>query len=153
MCGGIKFSFDIVDEEELERFLAPAEFDLYKKSGIVQTVYWSKRPFLPAVDANGEVHVYDWGNREKGVSLPKTGWARFESLVKGAWNYLNPVHVVIPATEGCEKKVWFKVRSGIRGLLVEKDGQKRIYMVTEPANKEYLKMSGHDRMPKYVDSI
>jgi len=100
--------------------------------------------FVPRND----IHLYDWGNREKEVDLPKTGWARSESLAEGRWNYLHPKPIVIPAELGYEKKVWFDIWGTIEGVLVEKNGVIRAYMLTVPASAEYQAKTSHDRMPK-----
>ena len=48
MCGGITFRFGNVPDEELALFFTPEDL--------------------------AASHLYDWGNREKDVDLPKTGW-------------------------------------------------------------------------------
>ncbi len=149
MCGGISFNFTLLAEDELKAFLTSEEFKAFKKSGEVQSFFWSIRPILPA-KVSGAVHLFDWGNREKTVDLPRTGWARIESYAGGYWNHLKPREVVIPASRGYEKKVWFNIAEGIHGILVEKDGIERVYMLTQPADGRYEKLTKHDRMPKFV---
>jgi hypothetical protein len=69
---------------------------------VVETVFWQAHPVLPAL-IDGEVRLYDWGNRDDQVRLPKTGWMRQESLEAGKWAYLHPQEVIIPAFMGLEK--------------------------------------------------
>ena len=100
---------------------------------------------------DGELRVFDWGNREDSLKLPKTGWLRVESLQAGKWNYLKPAPVVIPALQGVEKKVWFGIEHGIQGFLVRRGDQQRVYMLTVPPTEEYRLLTGHDRMPALID--
>lgn len=148
MCGGIGFNPNLISEEELLRFFTQEEVDYFFKTGEAQIFFWSIRPVLPAETA-GAVHLFDWGNRDKNIDLPKTGWARIESLEAGRWNYLNPVEVIIPASRGYEKKIWFNTPDKLKGVIVEKDGNQRIYMITKPADQDYINLTGHDRMPVF----
>ncbi len=58
----------------------------------------------------------------------------------------------IPATLGFERGVWFRVRQGIRGLLVpDEQGVAVAYMVCEPASHYYRVMTRSDRMPVLIE--
>lgn len=147
MCGGLAFPIKRIAENELEKWFTPGEFTEIKKKGIATTYFWSKKPFLP-IEKDGEVHLVAWGNRDKNIKLPPTGWAKQESIDEGKWFYLHPQEVTIPVVQGVEKKVWFDVPSGaFRGIIVEKDGEPHAYMMTKEASPEYLKLTGHDRQP------
>lgn len=153
MCGGISFSLEGISWEELAGLLLPEELDAFRKEGLGRSVFWGRRPILPVSlsrDPKSGIHVFDWGNREKDIDLPRTGWAKYESLQAGRWNWLSPTRVLIPALQGVEKGHWFDIDGAIAGVLVERDGVKRAYMVTEPASEQYLEMTGHGRMPKIV---
>ncbi len=153
MCGGISFSLEGISWEELAGFLEPAELDAFRREGVGRSVFWGRRPILPVRlgrDPESGIHVFEWGNREKGVDLPRTGWAKLESLEAGRWDWLKPVRVLIPALQGVEKGHWFDIEGSIAGVLVERDDAKRAYMVTVPASPEYRGLTGHDRMPKIV---
>jgi hypothetical protein len=149
MCGAIQFEFDNISEEELLKFFEPGELAAFRKMGFAESAFWARRPVLPALQAQA-LHLYDWGNREKNVDLPKTGWAKNESLEAGRWNHLHPKEIEIPAERGCEKKVWFDIAGSIAGALVEKNGVVRAYMITVPSSEDYQSKTGHDRMPKLV---
>jgi hypothetical protein len=153
VCGGISFSLEGISWDELAKFFEPPELDAFRKEGRGQSVFWGRRPILPvrlSRDRESGIHLFDWGNREKDVDLPKTGWAKLESLEAGRWNWLKPTKVLIPALRGVEKGVWFDIDGSIAGVLVERDDVRRAYMVTEPASDEYKEMTGHGRMPKIV---
>jgi hypothetical protein len=105
---------------------------------------------LPAL-LGDELHLFDWGNRDETLKLPKTGWVRAESLEAGKWKYLKPIEVIIPALYGVEKKVWFGIDHGIRGFLVRRGDVQRVYMLTVPPTPEYQTLTGHDRMPGLID--
>lgn len=150
MCGGVSFKFSEVDEAELSQFFSPAEIAKFRATGEAQSFFWSLRPVLPVRD-KGKVKLYNWGNRDKALPLPQTGWAKIESLVAGRWRHLHPQEVEIPATRGYEKKVWFEIEGGIRGVLVEKGDLKRVYLVTQEATPEFQALTKHNRMPIMKD--
>jgi hypothetical protein len=150
MCGGVRFTFDPALESALAEVYTPEQLDRAKTSGVVESVFWQARPVLPAL-LDGGLKLFDWGNREEQLKLPKTGWVRIESLEAGKWNYLRPKEVVIPAFQGVEKKVWFGIEHGIRGLLVTRGDIARVYMLTLPPTPEYRALTGHDRMPALID--
>jgi hypothetical protein len=150
MCGGVRFKYDERIEPALAAAYTPEQLAQARESGIVESVFWQPRPVLPAL-VDGDLRLFDWGNRDEALKLPKTGWVRVESLQAGKWNYLRPREVVIPAFQGVEKKVWFGIEHGIRGYLVHRGDEQRVYMLTLPPTPEYRALTGHDRMPALVD--
>jgi hypothetical protein len=150
MCGGIRFKYDQQLELALSEIFSGEQLAQARESGTVESVFWQPRPVLPAL-VDGSVQLFDWGNRDDKLKLPKTGWVRVESLDAGKWNYLRPQPVVIPAFQGVEKKVWFSIDHGIQGFLVHRGDQQRVYMLTLPPTPEYRALTGHDRMPALID--
>ena len=146
MCAGISFPLSLVDDNELHRFLTTKEIAGRADDGYLEIFFWDARPFLPVLE-EGKVHLYDWGNREKDLKLPKTGWAMQESLRDGRWDWLSPKLVLIPAFMGSEKKKWFLTPEGIKAIKVRYHNITRVYMITSKASQEYLRFTGHDRMP------
>ena len=150
MCGGVRFKYDEKLEPMLAEVLSGEQLDAARNSGVVTSVFWQARPVLPAL-IDDELHLLDWGNRDEALKLPKTGWVRAESVEAGKWNYLKPKEIVIPAFQGVEKKIWFGIDHGIRGFLVRRGDERRIYMLTHPPTPDYRKLTGHDRMPALID--
>ena len=150
MCGGIRFKYDDRMEPALSEVYTAQQLDRARAQGYVESVFWQPRPILPVLFDN-QLRIYDWGNREESLKLPKTGWVRAESLEAGKWNYLRPRAITIPVFQGVEKKVWFGIDYGIRGFLVARDGVERVYMLTVPPSPEYKELTGHDRMPALID--
>ena len=150
MCGGVRFKYDDRLDPVLSEVYTTAQLDRARSQGFVESLFWQPRPVLPVLFDN-ELRIYDWGNREETLKLPKTGWVRAESLEAGKWNYLRPIAITIPVFQGVEKKVWFGIDYGIRGFLVARDGVERVYMLTVPPSPEYKELTGHDRMPALID--
>jgi hypothetical protein len=150
MCGGVRFKYDEKLEPVLAETYTSEQLQLARDAGVVTSVFWQARPLLPAI-LDGEARLFDWGNRDDSLKLPKTGWVRIESLEAGKWKYLRPHEIVIPAFQGVEKKVWFGIEHGIRGFLVRRGDQERVYMLTLPPTPEYRALTGHDRMPALID--
>ena len=150
MCGGVRFKYDDRLDPVLSEVYTTAQLDRARSQGFVESLFWQPRPVLPVLFDN-ELRIYDWGNREETLKLPKTGWVRAESLEAGKWNYLRPKEIVIPAFQGVEKKIWFGIEHGIRGYLVRRGDEQRVYMLTLPPTPEYRALTGHDRMPALID--
>lgn len=147
MCGAVSIQYDSAMKESLSKFFAAEEIARFEQNGEIVFAYWDKRPVLPVRKGN-EICFFDWGNRDDTVPLPKTGWARLESLLEKKWDHLKPKVVLIPAQRGCEKKVWFDLTADIKAVLVQKDGVERVYMITEAATPDYQAMTKHERMPR-----
>lgn len=150
MCGGVRFKYDERLEPALSEIYTAQQLDRAREQGVIESVFWQARPILPVLFDN-ELRVYDWGNRDEKLKLPKTGWVRVESLDAGKWNYLRPRAITIPVFQGVEKRIWFGIDYGIRGFLVQRDGAERVYMLTLPPTPEYQQLTGHDRMPALID--
>lgn len=147
MCGGVAFNLKGVPKAELAKFYSEEEVRALKKKGGAECFFWDKRPVLPVV-CDGRVKLKDWGNRDKKLYLPITGWAKKESVDAGRWEKYKPKLVDIPAKRGFEKGVWFDFKDAkTSGLLVGKKDAERVYIITKKADNEYRKITGHDRMP------
>ncbi|MFH0825607.1 MAG: hypothetical protein V2B18_22865, partial [Pseudomonadota bacterium] len=69
--------------------------------GLLVSAFWSPHPVLP-IQTKDTTHLCDWGNRDKHLRLPLTGWTKIESLSDGRWNWLKPAPAIIPALAGYE---------------------------------------------------
>lgn len=147
MCGAVAIKYDSAMKEELTRFFTAKVITRFETNGEIVFGYWDKRPMLP-IRKGKEICFIDWGNRDEKLPLPKTGWARLESLLEKKWDHLKPKVVLIPVQRGYEKKVWFDLTADIKAVLVQKDGIERVYMITEAATPEYKELTGHNRMPR-----
>jgi uncharacterized integral membrane protein len=94
-----------------------------------------------------------WGNvRGQSRFLPRTGWTWLSTVEAGYWRHLEPIPVDIPATPGLDRGVWFRIRQGIRGLLVpDERGLAVVYMICEPASHYYHVMTRSNRMPVLIE--
>jgi len=157
VCGGIATNFSRLPKVDLKKFYDDRALERFERAGFVEFKFWDKKPVLPVrIEGNktrlrhgsGEVKILDWGNRDKNAPFPATGWAAEKSIAEGKWAKYHPKSVKIIADRGLEKKVWFDFPKGeIEGLLVEKSGEERVYMLTQQADSEYIAKTGHDRMP------
>ena len=150
MCGGVRFSYDPAYETQLNDSYAPEKLAQFRDSGVVESLFWQPRPVLPVL-CEGQLQILDWGNREKQLRLPQTGWVRQESLDAGKWDHLHPQPIIIPALAGVEQKVWFSIDHGIRGIIVEQLGIQRVYMLTLAPTAAFAELTGHNRMPALID--
>lgn len=146
MCGGVGFSIEGIDEEELRLFFTLEEIELFRSSGMAKSHFWDREPVLPVRNVE-IVNLYSWGNRDRSIKLPLTGWARSESIADGKWEHLSPQEISIPVLRGREKGIWFDTCNTIKGIKIAKSGLKKVYMVTKDASPIYKKITGHDREP------
>jgi hypothetical protein len=117
--------------------------------------YWRAVPALLPVWWNGRLHVVRWGNRDRGErKLPPTGWTWKETVKEGKWSALEPEQVDIPATYGLMNGVWFRVKQGVRGLLVrDRQGNPVVFMETEPSTRYYQVMTRAEWMPVLIGEV
>jgi len=146
MCGGVGFKIKNISEEELRKYYSPELIRRFKTTDRIESFFWRKDAVLPVATKHG-TELLPWGNKDQDLKLPLTGWAKQESLELGKWNYLKPEIVDIPVEAGYEKKTWFDLPDGTKGVVVKKDNQERVYMITKTADEEYKKQTGHDREP------
>ncbi len=146
MCGGVGFKIKNIPEHELKKYYSPELIDRFKTSGWVESFFWHEKAVLPVETKDG-IQLILWGNKDEEIKLPKTGWAKSESLQIGKWDYLHPETVNILADSGYEKKTWFDLPEGTKGIVVKKNQEARVYMITKEASEEYKKATGHDREP------
>jgi hypothetical protein len=146
MCGGVGYKIKKITEKELKRFYSPELIRRFKTSGRVESFFWNRNASLPVETKDG-IQLVLWGNKDENIMLPKTGWAKEESLNAGKWDYLYPEVVDIPVDSGYEKKVWFDFDAGTKGIVVGKGDDKHVYMITRGSSEEYLKETGHGREP------
>jgi len=118
----------------------------------VRFLYRDRRPRLP-VWRDGQMQIVRWGNGGgQSRVLPSTGWTWKSTIDEGYWQALEPIRVDIPATLGLESGVWYRIRQGIRGLLVpDERGVAVAYMICEPASHYYQVMTRSHRMPLLID--
>jgi putative SOS response-associated peptidase YedK len=135
MCGGIVFK-----TSNKEEFI---------------TVYYP-RPYAIIYGINDEslcIQAY-WGKREevefKNIEVPKTGWAKLESLEKKFWDKYNYTRILIPAYKYMEKdrkgqSHWFILNDDefIEGLFITKENLNFIYVITLSSTAEQSKI--HER--------
>ena len=83
--------------------------------------------------------------------MPLTGWTWRESLDNGLWAGYQVEPAEIPASMGLENGVWFRIRQGIRGLLVhDEEDIPVVFMLCEQASHYYQTMTRSARMPVLI---
>jgi hypothetical protein len=150
MCRGIALAWSEVPTELIGRFgLERRAFDRGPHGEPeVQFFYTDPDPRIP-VWRDGRLVIARWGNgRGKSRLLPRTSWARLDSLEAGEWRRYGAIPVEIPATLGLERFVWYRIREGIRGVLVpDERGMAVAYMLVEPSSHYYRVMTRAAWMP------
>jgi hypothetical protein len=111
---------------------------------------WRHSPRVLPVWHEGRLQIVRWGGHRHG-SLPATGWAWQATLESGGWAPWRPEPVDIPATYCLDGGVWYRVRQGVRGLLVQDEqGEPAAYVLCEPATRYYRVMTRSERMPVFI---
>jgi hypothetical protein len=110
-----------------------------------------RRRVLP-VWLDGKLQILRWGTRRgQSRSLPCTAWTWQKTLDEGSWNVLGAVQVVIPATMGLDRGIWFRIREGVHGVVArDEQGRRVVYVVCEPATHYYQVMTRSSWMPVLV---
>jgi hypothetical protein len=109
----------------------------------------AERDRLLPVWLDGRLRVLRWGNRRgQSPGLPTTAWTRLETLERGGWGERAPAPVVIPAGLALDGGIWFRVRQGVRGVVVgDERGDPVVYVLVEPASHYYTVMTRSAWMP------
>lgn len=146
MCGGVGFKIKNIPEPELRKYYSPELIKRFETTDRIESFFWRSDAVLPVKSETG-VELMAWGNKDKQLKLPLTGWAKAESLKAHKWDYLKPEIVDLPVDLGYEKKTWFDLPKGIKGIVVKKGKIERVYMITKEADENYQKQTGHNREP------
>lgn len=112
-------------------------------------------PALLPVWWNGRLQVVRWGNRDRAErKLPTTGWTWRETVEAGRWSALEPEPVEVPAAYGLMNGVWYRVKQGMRGLLVRtRAGEPVVFLICEPSTRYYRVMTRAEWMPVLVGEV
>jgi len=146
MCDAIRFSRSEFPNEELFRF------GLRGNNEDIKVSYFANNAVLPVL-IHGESKIIPWGNKKQ-THFPKTGFCKWEALISGGWQWLKPRAVLIVVKAAQLNGVWFQVKKGIKGILVEdKKRNKRVYILTEPSTHYFKIMTGSMRMPILEDQM
>jgi hypothetical protein len=108
-------------------------------------------PLLPFWH-EGQLRVVRWGcRRGESRSLPVGGWTRLARVESGYWSECGAEAVDVPAALAFDGGVWYAVRQGLRGVLVQDEGGAvRVYVVCEPASHYYRVMTRSAWMPVLI---
>ena len=117
--------------------------------------YWRATPTLLPVWWDGRLRVVRWGNKDRAErKLPRTGLTWQDTIEAGRWSHLAPEPVVVPATYGFAKGVWFRVKQGLQGLLVlDRAGSPVVFLVCQPATRYFQVMTRAEIMPVLIDEV
>lgn len=156
MCAGLAVERRAIPNELIKKYRLEDRI-VKRQEGAEEEIhflfYRSATPLIPVI-YNNELTIMTWGNRKKKgneIKLPETGWARIESVEQGKWQHLHPEEVVIPASFGLEKGVWFQIAEGMKGILVrDKQETPHVFMLTQSASHYYQVMTKHDREPVFI---
>jgi hypothetical protein len=154
MCAGVALAWNELPEELIERHALARRAHLRGGEREVRFLFRERDPRLP-VWRDGRLQIVRWGNgRGQSRVLPRTGWTWRETVESGGWRHTDAVPVEIPATLGLDRGIWFRIRQGVRGLVVPDEcGMAVAYMICEPASHYYHVMTRSDRMPVLIDDI
>ncbi len=151
MCDGIALARSELPTELIGRH--GLDHRAYSRGGEpeIRFFYRDRRPQLP-IRRDGQLQIVRWGNgRGQSRFLPRLGWTWESSIDDGEWRHLDPVYVDIPTTLAVDQGVWYRVRQGIRGLLVpDERGFAVAYMICEPSTHYYQIMTRNPRMPVLI---
>jgi hypothetical protein len=152
MCVAIALAWTDLPTDLIERHRL--EQRTFERGGEreVRFYYRDRKPRLP-VWREERLQIVRWGNgRGQSRFLPATGWTWQTTIEEGYWRNLDATFVDIPAALGLEHGVWFRIREGIRGVLVpDEQGIAVAYMICEPATHYYQIMTRCTRMPVLIE--
>ena len=153
MCVGIALAWSELPTELIGRH--GLERRVHERGGEREVRFLLPRPPAPAAGlARRPAPGRALGQRPGPEPVPARapagpGW---RPSSEGGWRNSGAIPVDIPATLGLERGVWYRVRQGIRGLLVpDERGIAVAYMICEPATHYYQVMTRSPRMPVLIE--
>jgi hypothetical protein len=151
LFGGVALAYDAMPRELVERHGLHGR--VHDRGGAREVRFLARdhERLLP-VRLDGRLQVVRWGcRRGQSRALPCTAWASVATLQGGGWGDREVLPVVIPATMGVARGVWFPVRAGVRGIVVHDErGQPVAYVLVEPSTHYYKIMTRSGWMPALV---
>ncbi len=82
MCGGIGYKISKFTKKQLKEYFSEEQITKAESSGNIQVHFWSPKAIIPVIISDKHALV-EWGNKDKNLHLPKTGWAREKSIDQG----------------------------------------------------------------------
>src|SRR5262249_7919400 len=154
MCVGIALAWSELPTELIERH--GLERRAHERGGEREGPFLFRHPYSPrplAAGREGRLWARRGGRPGGGAgSLPRPGGPGLSTVEAESGRALEPILVDFPATIGLERGVWFRIRQGIRGLLVpDERGNAVVYMICEPASHYYQVMTRSTRMPVLIE--
>ncbi len=151
MCSGIALAFSALPLELIARHRLRGRVHDRGGEREVRFLYRQLPPCLP-VWYEGQLRIVRWGSRRhESRVLPCTGWTWRATVEAGGWSRWAAEPVDIPATMALERGVWYTIRQGIRGVLVEDEkGVPAVYIICEPASHYYEVMTRSRWMPVLI---
>lgn len=104
-------------------------------------------PLLPVWHC-GQLRTVQWGSRSG--RLPKSGLTWQRTIDEGGWEPYAAEPIEIRASLGLDGGVWYRIRQGIRGLLVNTPQETAAYLIVEPSSYYYRVMTRQARMPVLI---
>jgi hypothetical protein len=95
-----------------------------------------RRPLLP-VWQDGQLLILPWGRKGGGLTWQRT-------VDEGGW--VGAEQVEIRAAAGLDGGVWFRIRQGVRGVVIRGEA----YLIVEASSYYYRVMTHQDRMPVLI---
>lgn len=151
MCDGIALNLEDLPQVLIERFGLRKRIVQRTPESVpeVHFLHRVKPRQLPAWFRNG-LEILPWGNNEGRIpELPWTSWIEMESLAEGRWR-VPYEQVVIPASLGFDRRIWYQIREGIVGIVVSRGTERVLFMLTEESTHYYRTMTRSERMPVFV---
>lgn len=98
---------------------------------------------------DGKLQILDWGNRRhQDRNLPCTAWTWLATVESGGWAARGAEEVVIPASMGLDNGFWYRIRRGVRGIVVRDERERAVvYVLCEPSSHYYEVMTRSPWMP------
>ncbi len=151
MFAGVALSYSAVPTELIERHGLRARVHERGGEPEIQFLLGDGDRVLPAW-LDGRLQIVRWGNRRgQSATLPYTAWTWQATVEAGRWGEWGAQPVVIPATMGLDRGVWYQVREGVRGVVVRDErGQPAVYVLVEPASHYYRVMTRSECMPVLI---
>ena len=151
MCTGIALAMSEIPIKIIEQY--KLENRVFKRGGEseIRFFFSDSARYIPILH-DGQFRIVPWGStRHESRHLPVGGWITLSALKNCGFEGIK-IPTEIPATMGFEKGVWFRIRQGIKGVVVRNERrQDVVYMLCEKSSHYFQVMTRSPRMPLLID--
>lgn len=151
MCDGISLNLSDIPDELVHRHSLRGRIVRRGPDSPPEIHFLQReRPRILPAWYHSRLEIFRWGNLDGHLrELPWVNELDEESLSRETW-HIPFEKVLIPASLGLERGIWYQIREGIEGVVVTVHGERILFPLQEDSSHYFRVMTRSDQMPLFV---